>query len=431
MNDIDTIIRRSLSFFVFSVCVMGLLWITPLFAQDESYVVQPGDTLSEIAKDHGTDVNTLRQLNGLGDIDFVWVGQELSLPDILATDATDGGDEYVGDEDVLFDDTLTETNVELADDSETSATVELDTVDSEAVASTSAELAPGEIAEVPTTVVAQGEKSDIYIVQRGDTLSRIAVRHRTTLAHLIEFNQISPAQRLNIGQALVVPVAGDAVATLRTIEPLVHVVAEGESLSMIARAHDVSTADLARVNGISNTGFIVPGQHLTIPNSAQPVALDSIRMGSDGYHVHTVFPTTTEKWIDVDLSEQRLVAYRGRKPVKTVTISSGFPGTPTVTGTFRIWAKTPLQDMYAGNRAVGYSYYVKDVPWVQYFYRDYGFHGAYWHNNFGNPMSHGCIHLPPEEAKWLFEWAGPTMTAPYGWFISDEEYPGTLVVIHD
>jgi hypothetical protein len=144
------------------------------------------------------------------------------------------------------------------------------------------------------------------------------------------------------------------------------------------------------------------------------------------------FPTITEKWIHVKLSEQRAVAYEGKLPVRIFTISSGRPRTPTVTGTFRIWIKTPLQDMQGGNRAAGDYYYLKDVPWVQYFYKDYSFHGTYWHNNFGQPMSRGCINMTIEDAKWLFYWTTPSVNSEVRtgyWIKSTPQDPGTLVVI--
>ncbi len=432
------------------VCL--LFGATPARAADVPYVVQPGDTLSEIAKSHGTDVDTLRRLNGLGDVDFVWVGQQLHLPapvDVAAvlttaaeTAATvtesgeqasdDSVDEAISDSTaaaMIEDQVASATEVTAVDSSPSATAIERTDVDaSEIVSATTTLVDPAELAD---PVVSPTEKTDIYIVAAGDTLSQIAVRYQTTLAHLIEFNQISPAQRLKAGQAVVVPVAGEGVTAAAVVELARHVVQPGEVLSTIAKAYNLSTAALARANGIANAELIVPGQALIIPSSTALNDPDSIRMGSDGFHVHTTFPTATEKWIDVDLSEQRLVAYRGHKPVQAFIISSGLPGTPTVTGNFRIWAKTPLQDMYAGNRAAGYSYYIKDVPWVQYFYKDYGFHGAYWHNNFGHPMSHGCINMRNEDAKWLFDWASPTITAAYGWFTSDDEHPGTLVVIHD
>jgi lipoprotein-anchoring transpeptidase ErfK/SrfK len=53
----------------------------------------------------------------------------------------------------------------------------------------------------------------------------------------------------------------------------------------------------------------------------------------------------------------------------------------------------------------GPGYDLPNVQWVMYFYRDYSLHGAYWHNNFGQPMSHGCVNMRNEDAKWLYDWA--------------------------
>ncbi len=133
------------------------------------------------------------------------------------------------------------------------------------------------------------------------------------------------------------------------------------------------------------------------------------------------------RWIRVDLSEQILVAYEGKKPLRAFVISSGLPGTPTVTGEFRIITKVSEQTMSGGVGA--YSYYLPGVKWVQYFYQDYGFHGTYWHNNFGNPMSHGCINMTNADAKWLFDWAGPTWDGKTVWYKSTEANPGTLVIV--
>ncbi len=106
-----------------------------------------------------------------------------------------------------------------------------------------------------------------------------------------------------------------------------------------------------------------------------------------------------DKWIDVNLSAQSLVAYEGNTPVYWVTVSTGLPGTPTVTGQYHIYVKYLSQLMY------GPGYYLPDVPYVMYFYLGYGIHGTYWHNNFGHPMSHGCVNTPTSDAKWLYEWA--------------------------
>ena len=229
-----------------------------------------------------------------------------------------------------------------------------------------------------------------------------------------------------------------------------HVVRTGEHLGILANRYGVSELSIARANNLSDANIIVPGQRLVIPASAEGTesaravtasrAISSVaEIGealrpalSDAYHQHTDFPTQTEKWIDVDLSEQRVVAYEGATQVKSFIVSTGLADTPTVQGEFRIWTKTPIQDMYGGNRAAGDFYYLEDVRWVQYFFEDYAFHGAYWHDNFGQPMSRGCVNMRNEDAQWLYAWAGPS-SAPNesGWVFSSGGDPGTLVVVHE
>jgi lipoprotein-anchoring transpeptidase ErfK/SrfK len=144
-------------------------------------------------------------------------------------------------------------------------------------------------------------------------------------------------------------------------------------------------------------------------------------------HLTPITLPNDAKWIRVDLSEQTVVAYERHKPVRAFLISSGLPGTPTVTGRFHIRMKVSEQTMVGG---VGSMYYnLPGVKWVQYFYQDYGFHGTYWHSNFGQPMSHGCINMTDADAKWLFDWAGPEWDGETVWYPSTPENPGTLVIV--
>ncbi len=106
-----------------------------------------------------------------------------------------------------------------------------------------------------------------------------------------------------------------------------------------------------------------------------------------------------ERWIDVDLSQQRLYAYAGDTLMNSFIVSTGTWQTPTVTGKFKIWIKVRSQAM------TGPGYYLPDVPYVMYFFKDYGLHGTYWHNNFGTPMSHGCVNLATPDAEWLYNFA--------------------------
>jgi lipoprotein-anchoring transpeptidase ErfK/SrfK len=106
-----------------------------------------------------------------------------------------------------------------------------------------------------------------------------------------------------------------------------------------------------------------------------------------------------DRWIDVNLSEQRVYVYEGDVVVNSFVVSTGVAQTPTVTGKYKIYVKVPMQDMS------GPGYYLQDVPWVMFFYDEYGFHGTYWHNNFGTPMSRGCVNLSVDDAAWLYNWA--------------------------
>lgn len=106
-----------------------------------------------------------------------------------------------------------------------------------------------------------------------------------------------------------------------------------------------------------------------------------------------------EKWIDVDLSSQRVYAYKGDQLAESFLVSTGTRYYPTVTGRFKIYVKYKAADMS------GPGYYLPKVPYVMYFFKGYGLHGTYWHNNFGTPMSHGCINLKKIDAAWLFEFA--------------------------
>lgn len=119
-----------------------------------------------------------------------------------------------------------------------------------------------------------------------------------------------------------------------------------------------------------------------------------------------VATSSAEKHIFVDLSTQTLVAYEGTKEILKTYVATG-KWSPTPTGNFHIWTKLRATRMAGGEGAAAYD--LPNVPWVMYFYRDYGLHGAYWHDNFGHMMSHGCINLRPVDAKVLYEWAdGPS-----------------------
>lgn len=142
-----------------------------------------------------------------------------------------------------------------------------------------------------------------------------------------------------------------------------------------------------------------------------------------------------KKHIEVDLSAQRLYAYEGDQLVYNFLISSGKWGR-TPTGTFHIWGKFRYTKMSGGSRALHTYYYLPNVPFVMFFSNDeiapgrgFSLHGTYWHDNFGHPMSHGCVNMKTEEAEKIFYWSEPDIGDSKSGR-ADEDHPGTEIVIY-
>jgi hypothetical protein len=145
-----------------------------------------------------------------------------------------------------------------------------------------------------------------------------------------------------------------------------------------------------------------------------------------------------ERYIDVDLSTQTLVAFEGSRAVYATLISSGKHSKDkdkdhsTPTGEWRIREKHITTTMDGDGTAAGdLPYSIEDVPFVQYYFRSFALHAAFWHSNFGVQMSHGCVNLAPLDAKWLFFFTGPHLPDGFhGVWASDSE-TGSRVVVHD
>lgn len=144
-----------------------------------------------------------------------------------------------------------------------------------------------------------------------------------------------------------------------------------------------------------------------------------------------------DKRIEVNLTNQRVYAFEGPRKVYEFIVSTG-KWWPTPTGEFTIWTKVRSQLMKGGNKDLGTYYYLPNVPYVMFFFnndivkmRGFSLHGAYWHNNFGHPMSHGCINMKIEDAKTLYEWATPVVTNLSAWStLVTADNPGTKVIIY-
>jgi LysM repeat protein len=260
----------------------------------------------------------------------------------------------------------------------------------------------------PSDVLAQGQ---IHVVQRGENLYRISLRYGTSVQAIMRANGLSNANYIWVGQRLVIPGSGGGSSGGGSSGGgggssgggggSVYVVQRGDTLASIARRYGTSVSAILSANGLRNPNFIYAGQRLRIPGA-----------GGGGGGSPAPAPGGGggggSKWIDVDLSSQTVRAYQGDSAVRSMVVSTGIARYPTPTGRFRIYAKYPSVAMS------GPGYYLPGVPHTMFFYKGYALHGTYWHNNFGQPMSHGCIILTRGDAAWLYSWASV----------------GTLVVIH-
>jgi lipoprotein-anchoring transpeptidase ErfK/SrfK len=169
-----------------------------------------------------------------------------------------------------------------------------------------------------------------------------------------------------------------------TPDPWEYVVQKGDTLGVIADKFGTGWYQIAVKNGIEDPNYIQPGQVLVIPNPADPPSA-IVGVGRE---------------IVISLSLQRLYAYENGEILMEFLVSTGLPETPTRPG-----EKFRVQSNHTTARMRGPGYDLPAVPWTMYYDGSYGIHGADWHNNFGNPMSHGCVNLRVEDAERLFAWA--------------------------
>jgi LysM repeat protein len=359
--------------------VFTFVWfISPqhVIAQEQTHTVQSGENLFRIALRYGINMNELASANNITDMTRVYAGQTLVIPGLSAVDSSD------------------EVNNPL-------------------------------IATAPIT----------HVVQRGEILSRIAQQYGVTVADILSANNITNANRIEVGQTLQIwsndvsvsnAVIGDAitidsnsgnedtvasapqgdVASNESTQITTHLVQRGEYLSQIAGAYGVSWTDVAELNGITDPNRVFAGMTLQIPVSGTStiVASSASTSSNDNLGIVNTADSITPRWgvgreILVDLSTQMVYAFEDGVLQHSALSSTGLPATPTVQGDFNIWHKTPAQTMS------GPGYYLPNVEWVMYFYQGYGLHGTYWHTNFGQPMSHGCVNLTNADAQWFYNFA--------------------------
>lgn len=327
------------------VCVLVFAHLG-ISAQNDTHIVQSGETLFRIALSYGLTTDELAQANNIIDTRRIFAGQTLYIPGVGATS------------------TIVET----------------------------------------TPLVTDSQQPIYHTIQRGETLRTIATLYGTTEDALIHQNGLVNPNRILAGDVLIIGGEVQAVEAAAVTTPtLSHTVQPGEYLSGIARRYGVSSQNIINMNSIPNPDRLLVGQQLIIPQVDGAVSSDA-----------TLYPqpetaVSSGRSIVVDLSNSRTYAYENGALVYEAVGSMGLPSTPTVQGNFVVERKVRSQTMS------GPGYWLPNVEWVMYFYEGYALHGAYWHNNFGQPMSHGCVNLTNDDAQWFYNFAdiGTPVTVQY------------------
>lgn len=245
------------------------------------------------------------------------------------------------------------------------------------------------------------------VVGYGDTLYQIAARNGTTVQALMKANGIPNPNFIYAGQRLVLPTLNYAPGALAgaTTTGNVYIVVPGDTLAIVASKFGTTISALMRANGIYNQNFIYVGQRLNVPGKTPlPAPQPPTAPAKNPPPKPNLVSTPLDgKWIDIDIGSQTITAYQGSTPLKTVLVSTGLAWYPTPIGRYKVYMKIRSQTMSGGYGASAYR--LPGVPWVMYFTGAYAIHGTYWHHNFGRPMSHGCVNLTIDDAKWFFDWA--------------------------
>ncbi len=401
--------RRFLIGTALALVATGLVWTRPAAAQGITgtrlVIVAWGDSLREIAQRYDTTVEAIVMANHLASPDHISAGQQLVIP---------GG---AGVQSAQAAPPLDPDGAHVVQPGETLFRISVNYgVSMDALVAANGLVNPSRIYAGQRLIIPGSSAGSAtpslplqHVVQRGDTLAEIARRYGVSMWALVQANNISNPSILYVGQVLNITnssTSSGEPSSAPTPAPAtggpvsgVYIVQRGDTLATIAWKYGVTYPYLMQLNGLTNADQIYAGQSLTVPGegSAPAAPPDPGASSPEGKEVVVV------------LSTQQAYAYENGELLREFVVSTGIPGFQTVTGTYHIYLKLVSQ------RMIGPGYDLPGVPWVMYFYKGYGLHGTYWHNNFGTPMSHGCVNMRTEDAAWVFDWApiGTTVTVRY------------------
>jgi lipoprotein-anchoring transpeptidase ErfK/SrfK len=239
-----------------------------------------------------------------------------------------------------------------------------------------------------------------WLIKRLPRESRAETIRELPIPEGLAIELLSPAslalpKRLAPGLLVVALLLASALAVWLTSQPAAATQTEATP-EPVAKATFTPTATSTPTASPTATVTATPTVTVTPTPTPTPTQRPAV---SWTYSIDPAEMADEGRWIDVDLSEQRVRAYEGASAVNEFLVSTGVSAHPTVTGQFRIYVKLRSTAM------AGPGYFLPGVPFTMYFYKGYSLHGTYWHSNFGVPMSHGCINMFTPDAEWLFNWA--------------------------
>lgn len=275
------------------------------------------------------------------------------------------------------------------------------------------------VPELEQAFTAAAAKGDFTLSFPGDpTVAAADITTDEATATVEQLNGMLAKIGFYVGEERTVPVSPDVAATWLSVSAVDGELAVHADEAAIQTVVGTLPAAVNRevvnaVNIVDSKGSVLremtEGKDGRVLGDTSAVASEFAADLRDGEAIFelpvtsTPFETTALfRRIETDLGKQRVYLYENEKLVNSWAISSGLDATPTPTGRFKVFAHTRLQDMGCFE---GAAYCTENVPWNTWFAPNIAFHGAYWHNNFGRQMSHGCVNLPPSLAKAVYDWA--------------------------
>ncbi|WP_344817983.1 L,D-transpeptidase [Microbacterium soli] len=273
-----------------------------------------------------------------------------------------------------------------------------------------------DLADAFTAAASDGERAFRFSADATEVTATIT--DEKAAATVEKLNDMLATIGFYVGDERTVPVAADVAASWLSIDEVdgeLTITADQSAIqTMVASLPDLVNRDVVtQQNIVDSTGKVLrtltegkDGRVLGDTTGIASAFATDLTQGEAAFQLpvtSTPFETTTLfRRIEVDISEQRTYLFENEKLVESWAISSGLPETPTPLGRFRVFGHTAKQSMGCGPDS---PYCTPNVPWNTWFAPDIAFHGAYWHNNFGHRMSHGCVNLPPSIAKQVYDWS--------------------------